>query len=87
LRFLKELRVDRPTLFQFNVLVRKKLALYRDFKRESAVLMGTHCPHRGADMTFGRIEDDGIFVVRFPLVGSLMKQVSCINQPAEQKDS
>jgi phthalate 4,5-dioxygenase oxygenase subunit len=78
----EELEGDRPVI-PVNVLG-EKLALYRDLKG-NLVLMARHCPHRGADMTFGRIEDDGI---RCPFHGWKFDETGqCINQPAEPEDS
>lgn len=62
----------------------QRLVLFRD---EDGVLglIGRHCPHRGADLCFGRREDNGL---RCPFHGWLFDRTGqCIEQPAEPEDS
>lgn len=37
----------------------EELVLYRDVKGNVG-LLGSHCPHRGADLSYGRLEDGGL---------------------------
>lgn len=74
----EELEADRPVV-PVNLLG-EKLALHRNNDNQ-LVLMDRHCPHRGADLTFGRVEDGG---VRCPFHGwKFDKTGQCIEQPAE----
>lgn len=58
--------------------------LFRD--EEGALgLIGRHCPHRGADLCFGRLEDNGI---RCPFHGWHFDRTGqCVEQPAEPEGS
>ena len=48
-------------------------------------MIGRHCPHRGADLCYGRLEDNGL---RCPFHGWHFDRTGqCIEQPAEPKDS
>ncbi|MEM9602474.1 MAG: Rieske 2Fe-2S domain-containing protein [Pseudomonadota bacterium] len=48
-------------------------------------LIGRHCPHRGADLCFGRLEDNGI---RCPFHGwHFDRSGQCVEQPAEPPGS
>lgn len=48
-------------------------------------LIGRHCPHRGADLAFGRLEDGGL---RCPFHGWKFDCTGqCLEQPAEPDDS
>ena len=62
----------------------QRLVLFRD--EEGALgLIGRHCPHRGADLCFGRREDNGL---RCPFHGWLFDRTGqCLEQPAEPVDS
>ncbi len=65
-------------------LLGEKLILFRD---QSGVLglIGRQCPHRGVDLCFGRLEDNGL---RCPFHGwHFDVQGNCIEQPAEPKAS
>jgi len=74
----EELEANRPVV-PVNLLG-EKLALHRNSKNE-LVLLDRHCPHRGADLTFGRVEDGGI---RCPFHGWKYDETGqCIEQPAE----
>lgn len=78
----EELEGDRPVV-PVNLLG-EKLALYRDSEGQLA-LIERHCAHRGADMTFGRIEEGGI---RCPFHGWKFDSTGqCVDQPAEPKTS
>ena len=66
------------------VLNGKPLVLFRDAEGELG-LIGRHCPHRGADLCYGRLEDNGL---RCPFHGWHFDRTGqCIEQPAEPKDS
>jgi len=61
-----------------------RLVLFRDEEGELG-LIERHCPHRGADMCYGRREDNGL---RCPFHGWLFDRTGqCIEQPAEPEDS
>jgi phthalate 4,5-dioxygenase oxygenase subunit len=48
-------------------------------------LIGRHCPHRGADLCYGRLEDGGL---RCPFHGWLFDRAgACLETPAEPEDS
>ena len=62
----------------------EQLVLFRDEQGEYG-LVGRQCPHRGADLKFGRLEDGGI---RCPFHGWLFdKNGKCLEQPAEPEGS
>lgn len=62
----------------------QRLVLFRDDEGELG-LIGRHCPHRGADLCFGRREDNGL---RCPFHGWHFDRTGqCIEQPAEPEDS
>jgi phthalate 4,5-dioxygenase oxygenase subunit len=62
----------------------EQLVLFRD-EQGAYGLVGRHCPHRGADLKFGRLEDGGI---RCPFHGWLFDiNGKCLEQPAEPEDS
>lgn len=65
-------------------LLGEDLVLFRD--SEGALgLIGRHCPHRGADMCFGRLEDNGL---RCPFHGwHFDRSGQCVEQPGEPEDS
>lgn len=58
--------------------------LFRD--DEGALgLIGRHCPHRGADLCYGRLEDNGL---RCPFHGWHFDRTGqCVEQPAEPEGS
>lgn len=60
------------------------LVLFRDEEGELG-LIGRHCPHRGADLCYGRHEDNGL---RCPFHGWHFDRTGqCVEQPAEPVDS
>ncbi|WP_367196367.1 Rieske 2Fe-2S domain-containing protein [Amorphus sp. 3PC139-8] len=62
----------------------RRLVLFRDDQGELG-LIGRHCPHRGADLVFGRREDNGL---RCPFHGWHFDRTGqCVEQPAEPEDS
>jgi phthalate 4,5-dioxygenase len=60
------------------------LVLFRDEDGRPA-LLGLHCPHRGADLSYGRLEDGGL---RCLYHGWLFDRTGqCLEQPGEPADS
>lgn len=58
--------------------------LFRDDEGELG-LIGRHCPHRGADLCYGRLEDNGL---RCPFHGwHFDRSGQCVEQPAEPEGS
>ena len=58
--------------------------LFKDDQGELG-LIGRHCPHRGADLCYGRLEDNGI---RCPFHGWHFDRTGqCVEQPAEPEGS
>ncbi len=77
-----ELVGDRPAVPV--ELLGEQLVLFRDEQGDYG-LVGRQCPHRGADLKFGRLEDGGI---RCPFHGWLFdKYGKCLDQPAEPVNS
>ena len=65
-------------------LMGEKLVLFRDESGELG-LMGRHCPHRGADLCFGRLENNGL---RCPFHGwHFDTSGQCVEQPGEPEGS
>ncbi|MEO9897790.1 MAG: Rieske 2Fe-2S domain-containing protein [Paracoccaceae bacterium] len=62
----------------------QNLVLFRDDEGELG-LIGRNCPHRGADLCFGRLEDNGL---RCPFHGWHFDRTGqCVEQPAEPEGS
>lgn len=77
-----ELAGERPAIAVR--LLGEDLVLYREENGDYA-LVGRRCPHRGADLSYGRLEDGGI---RCPFHGWLFDgKGRCLEQPAEPADS
>lgn len=77
-----KLDCERPVLPV--VLQGKNYVLFRDDEGELG-LIGRNCPHRGADLCFGRLEDNGL---RCPFHGWHFDRTGqCIEQPAEPEGS
>ena len=65
-------------------LLGEDLVLFRDNEGELG-LIGRQCPHRGADLAFGRCEDNGL---RCPFHGWHFDRTGqCVEQPGEPKGS
>lgn len=65
-------------------LLGEDLVLFRD-EQGKLGLIQRHCPHRGADMCFGRLEDNGL---RCPFHGWHFDRTGqCVEQPAEPEGS
>ncbi|WIY23458.1 aromatic ring-hydroxylating dioxygenase subunit alpha [Parasedimentitalea psychrophila] len=79
---LDELEQGRPVVPVR--LLGEDLVLFRDSEGELG-LIGRHCPHRGADMCFGRLEDNGL---RCPFHGwHFDRNGQCVEQPGEPEGS
>jgi phthalate 4,5-dioxygenase oxygenase subunit len=78
----EELNPSRPVVAV--KLLGEDLVLFRD-ERGRLGLLDRHCPHRGADLCFGRLEDGGL---RCAFHGWLFDAGGqCLDQPAEPEDS
>ena len=78
----EELAGDRPVVPV--TLVGEALVLFRDDTGRLG-LIGRHCPHRGVDLAYGRLEDGGL---RCPLHGWLLDvDGACLETPAEPSTS
>ncbi|MFT5486281.1 MAG: phthalate 4,5-dioxygenase oxygenase subunit [Paracoccaceae bacterium] len=78
----EELKDERPVVPV--TLMGEDLVLYRGDDGTYG-LIGRSCPHRGADLCFGRLEDGGL---RCPFHGWLFDEAGkCLEQPAEPKGS
>ncbi len=76
-----ELKTDTPEPVE---IMGEKLVLFRD-ESGHAALLGTLCPHRCADLSYGRVEDNGI---RCLYHGWLFdRHGHCLDQPAEPVES
>ncbi|SMX42719.1 Rieske 2Fe-2S domain-containing protein [Maliponia aquimaris] len=65
-------------------LLGEKLVLFRDNEGQLG-LIGRHCPHRGADLCYGRREDNGL---RCPFHGWHFDRTGqCVEQPGEPEGS
>ena len=77
-----DLDIPRPVLPV--TLGAQRLVLFRDDEGKLG-LIGRNCPHRGADLCFGRLEDNGL---RCPFHGWHFDRTGqCVEQPAEPKGS
>ena len=80
---LKE-EIDPPREAKAVKIMGEDLVLFRDDNRNYG-LIDRRCPHRGADLHFGRLEDGGI---RCPFHGWLFNiNGKCMEQPAEPAES
>lgn len=79
---VEEFGAERPA--KAVRLLGEDLVLYRD-EGGGYGLLGRHCPHRGADLCFGRLEDGGL---RCAFHGWLFDaRGRCLEQPAEPPES
>ena len=77
-----ELESNRPVVPV--TLLGERLVLFRDAGGKIG-LVGRHCPHRGADLCYGRLEDNGL---RCPFHGwHFDVSGQCMEQPGEPADS
>ncbi|NIO08912.1 MAG: Rieske 2Fe-2S domain-containing protein, partial [Deltaproteobacteria bacterium] len=63
-------------------LLGEDLVLFRDEKGRPG-LLDIHCPHRGADLTYGRLEDGGLRCIYHGWLFDF--QGRCLDQPGEPK--
>ncbi|MEP5728484.1 MAG: Rieske 2Fe-2S domain-containing protein [Sulfitobacter sp.] len=79
---IADLAVPRPLLpIELNGA---RYVLFRDEEGQLG-LIGRNCPHRGADLCFGRLEDNGL---RCPFHGWHFDRTGqCVEQPAEPEGS
>ena len=76
--------LDKPRPLLPVTLNGKNYVLFRDDEGELG-LIGRNCPHRGADLCFGRLEDNGL---RCPFHGWHFDRTGqCVEQPAEPEGS
>jgi len=65
-------------------LLGEDLVLFRDSQGKLG-LIGRHCPHRGVDLCYGRLEDNGL---RCPFHGwHFNRDGQCVEQPGEPEGS
>ena len=80
---VEELEGERP--IKALTLLGEDLVLFRDEEGRCTVFSNRPCCHRGADLTFGRLEDGGL---RCPFHGWLFDvNGKCLEQPAEPAGS
>lgn len=77
-----ELTDDQPT--RFVRIMGEDLVLFRD-KSGRVGLIGDHCPHRGASMVYGRLEERGIACAYHGWLYDV--EGNCLETPAEPADS
>ena len=78
----EELAGDRPVVAV--TLMNEQLVLFVD-ERDRLGLIGRQCPHRGVDLSFGRLEDGGL---RCPFHGWLLDvNGACLQTPTEPDTS
>jgi nitrite reductase/ring-hydroxylating ferredoxin subunit len=65
-------------------LLGEDLALFRDDQGQPG-LIGLHCPHRGADLSYGRLEDGGLRCIYHGWLFDT--RGSCLEQPGEPAGS
>ncbi|WP_298494748.1 Rieske 2Fe-2S domain-containing protein [uncultured Maritimibacter sp.] len=76
--------LDRPRPLIPVTLAGKRLVLFRD-ETGALGLIGRNCPHRGADLCYGRLENNGL---RCPFHGWHFDRTGqCVEQPAEPEGS
>src|SRR5919109_747922 len=79
---VEELAGPRPV--KAVTLLGEKFVLFRD-ERGGYGLLDRHCPHRGADLAYGRLEDGGL---RCSFHGWLFdSNGQCLETPAEPEGS
>ena len=78
----EDLTDDNPT--KFVRILGEDLVLYRD-KSGTVGLIQDHCPHRGASMLYGRVEERGIACAYHGWLYDA--QGNCLETPAEPADS
>jgi phenylpropionate dioxygenase-like ring-hydroxylating dioxygenase large terminal subunit len=64
-------------------IMSEDLVLFRDDK-DRLGLIGLHCPHRGTDLSYGRVEDGGLRCLYHGWLFDINGK--CVDQPAEPED-
>ncbi|WP_246032459.1 Rieske 2Fe-2S domain-containing protein [Thalassobius vesicularis] len=83
-RIAQSADLDIPRPVMPITLQGRRLVLFRDDDGQLG-LIGRHCPHRGADLCYGRLEDNGL---RCPFHGWHFDRTGqCVEQPAEPEGS
>src|SRR5437867_10557768 len=80
--FAAELTDENPT--RFVRILGEDLVLFRD-KSGNVGLVGDHCPHRGASLLYGRVEERGIACAYHGWLYDV--EGNCLETPAEPADS
>jgi 5,5'-dehydrodivanillate O-demethylase len=80
--YVEELTDENPT--RFVRIMGEDLVLWKD-KSGNVGLMQDHCPHRGASMLYGRVEERGIACAYHGWLYDT--QGNCLETPAEPADS
>ncbi len=79
---VEELPPERP--IKALTLLGENLVLYRDEQGRYG-LLGQHCSHRGADLSYGRLEDGGLRCLYHGWLYNV--EGRCLEQPAEPESS
>src|SRR5437899_1353756 len=79
---LHQVTEESPTAFVR--ILGEDLVLFRD-KSGNVGLVGDHCPHRGASLLYGRVEERGIACAYHGWLFNA--QGHCLETPAEPADS
>ena len=64
-------------------IMSEELVLFRD-DRDRLGLIGLHCPHRGTDLSYGRVENGGLRCLYHGWLFDI--EGKCLDQPAEPDD-
>ncbi len=80
--FVQELTDEYPT--RFVRILGEDLVLFRD-KSGNVGLLGDHCPHRGASLLYGRVEERGIACAYHGWLFDT--KGACLETPAEPTES
>lgn len=84
IRLVEATDLDIPRPLIPIMLNGERMVLFRD-EEGGLGLIGRHCPHRGADLCYGRLEDNGL---RCSFHGWLYdRDGQCLEQPAEPEGS
>src|SRR5438309_1953599 len=66
-------------------LLGEDLVMYRDPSNDQPGLLGLHCSHRGADLSYGRLEDGGLRCIYHGWLYN--REGRCLEQPGEPAGS
>ncbi len=76
-----ELKTDEPLAIR---VMSEDLVLFRDDQGKPS-LIGRRCPHRGVDLSYGRVEDGGLRCIYHGWL--LASDGRCLDQPGEPEGS